>query len=307
MSTNFVVQRNDLRNTHWDESPPRSLDDGEVRMRIDVFALTSNNITYAAFGDVMNYWQFYPTGDPDTGRVPVWGFATVVESRCPGVEVDERFYGYWPIADEVVLHAADVHPGGFADGSEHRSALHAVYNQYVRCSADPGYRADREAQQALLRPLFATSFLIDDFLADNAFFGAKRVKLSSASCKTSYGTAFRLGLRGGEVTVVGLTSPANADFTRCLGVDGVHGPHRRRRASVDDGGDATRPRSRRAVLHGAAGRDRSRRRGPHPVGLVAVVPVPSAVRREIIVAQAGPRQVQPYFDFSDGMYTSSTT
>ncbi len=220
MTATFVVQRNDLRTTHWDESPAPSLDEGQVRLRIDAFALTSNNITYAALGDVMNYWQFYPTGDPNTGRVPVWGFASVVESRCPGVEVDERFYGYWPIADEVVLQATDVHPGGFAEGSEHRRALHAVYNQYVRCSADPGYRADREAQQALLRPLFATSFLIDDFLADNEFFGAKTVILSSASSKTAYGTAFCLAQRRGtpeEVTVVGLTSPANAEFTRSLG------------------------------------------------------------------------------------------
>lgn len=217
MTTSFVVQRNDLRTTHWDESPAASLNDGDVRLRIDAFALTSNNITYAALGDVMNYWQFYPTGECGTGHVPVWGFATVIESRCPGVEVDERFYGYWPIADEVVLQATDVHPGGFAEGSEHRRALHAVYNQYVRCSADPGYRADREAQQALLRPLFATSFLIDDFLADNAFFGATTVVLSSASSKTAYGTAFCLAQRGGDVTVVGLTSPANAEFTRSLG------------------------------------------------------------------------------------------
>jgi NADPH:quinone reductase-like Zn-dependent oxidoreductase len=217
MTTSFMVQRNDLRTTHWEESPAPSLDDGQVRLRVDAFALTSNNITYAALGDVMNYWQFYPTGDPATGHIPVWGFASVVESRCPGIEVDERFYGYWPIADEVILQATAVHPGGFADGAQHRRGLHAVYNQYVRCSADPGYRSDREAQQALLRPLFATSFLIDDFLADNDFFGAQTVILSSASSKTAYGTAFRLAQRGGGVTVVGLTSPANAEFTRSLG------------------------------------------------------------------------------------------
>lgn len=220
MTTDFVVARSDLRSTHLEESPPASLDDGQVRMRIDAFALTSNNITYAALGDAMNYWQFYPTGDPGTGRVPVWGFAAVVESRCPGVEVGERYYGYWPIADEVVLQATAVHPGGFADGSAHRQSLHAVYNQYLRCSADPGYRADREAQQALLRPLFATSFLIDDFLCDNTFFGAATVILSSASSKTAYGTAFCLAQRRATpdaVTVIGLTSPANAEFTRSLG------------------------------------------------------------------------------------------
>ena len=88
------------------------------------------------------------------------------------------------------------------------------------CSADPGYAPDREAQQALLRPLFATAFLIDDFLADNTYFVADTVVLSSASSKTAYGTAFCLAQRRGTtdaVTVVGLTSPANAEFTRALG------------------------------------------------------------------------------------------
>jgi hypothetical protein len=220
MTTRLVVQRNDLRAFHWVDSPATALDDGEVRLRIDAFALTSNNITYAALGDAMNYWQFFPTGDPNTGHVPVWGFASVVESRCPGVEVGERFYGYWPIGDDIVLQPEGVHPGGFTDGAEHRRALHPIYNQYVRCSADPGYVADREAQQALLRPLFATAFLIDDFLADNGFFGASTVILSSASSKTAYGTAFCLAQRRGgadAVTVVGLTSPGNADFTRALG------------------------------------------------------------------------------------------
>ena len=216
MTTRMVVQRNDLRTLRWTDSPAQALPDGAVRMRIDAFALTSNNITYAAFGEAMNYWQFFPTGDASTGCVPVWGFASVVESGCPGVEVGERFYGYWPIGDDIVLQPEGLHAGGFTDGAEHRRALHAIYNQYVRCSADPGYVAEREAQQALLRPLFATSFLIDDFLADNGFFGAATVIMSSASSKTAYGTAFCLAQRGG-VSVVGLTSPANAEFTRSLG------------------------------------------------------------------------------------------
>jgi hypothetical protein len=152
MTTRLVVERNDLCTFRWAELPTTPLDDGEVRLRIDTFALTSNNITYAALGDAMNYWQFFPTGDPSTGHVPVRGFASVVESRSPGVDVGERFYGYWPIGDDIVLQAEGVHPGGFTDGAEHRRALHPIYNQYVRCSADPGYLADREAQQALLRP-----------------------------------------------------------------------------------------------------------------------------------------------------------
>lgn len=220
MSRRLVVRRDDLRQTRWEDVPSISLEDGSVRLRIDAFALTSNNITYAEFGEAMNYWAFYPTGDETTGCIPVWGFASVVESRCPGVDVGERFYGFWPIAEEVVLQPLAVDVAGFSDGVGHRRHLPPIYNQYVRCSADPAYVPEREAEQALLRPLFATSFLIDDFLGDNSFFGARTVILSSASSKTAYGTAFCLALRRGtaqEVQVIGLTSPANLAFTGSLG------------------------------------------------------------------------------------------
>ena len=217
VTTRLVVQRHDIRQTRWEDITPPDLEDGAVRMRIDRFALTSNNITYAAFGDLMNYWQFFPTGDPATGCVPVWGFASVAESRCPGVDDSERFYGYFPLADEVVLHPRPVDDGGFVDSAEHRRTLHPIYNRYVRCAADPGYVPAFEAHQALLRPLFSTSFLLDDFLDGNHFFGATTVILSSASSKTAYGTAFCLARRTDTVRVVGLTSPANLDFTRSLG------------------------------------------------------------------------------------------
>jgi hypothetical protein len=143
----------------------------------------------------------------------------VTESRCEGVAAGERFYGFWPIASEVVLQPMRVNAAGFSDGAEHRRDLHAVYNHYLRCSADPGYAPAHEAEQALLRPLFVTSFLIDDFLADNDFFGAGTVILSSASSKTAYGTAFRLAQRrgAGGAKVLGLTSPANLAFTQGLG------------------------------------------------------------------------------------------
>ena len=220
MTTTFIVERQQLKRAHWVQSDAAPLADGAVRLRIDSFALTSNNITYAAFGDAMNYWGFFPTGDAATGCIPVWGFANVTESRATGVAVGERFYGYFPIASDVVLQPARITPAGFVDGAEHRRELHAVYNQYSRCAADPGYASAHEAEQALLRPLFMTSFLIDDFLADNAFFGARTVVLSSASSKTAYGTAFCLAQRRGSaeaVKVIGLTSPGNVAFTRALG------------------------------------------------------------------------------------------
>ena len=195
---------------------PVEIELGEVLLSIDAFAFTANNVTYAMFGDAMNYWQFFPTGDADWGMIPVWGFATVEASRVDGLAVGERFYGYFPMATQVIVQPGRVTPGGFVDAAEHRAALPAVYNQYARCSTDPGYHTAMEEQQMILRPLFFTSFLIDDFLDDKQFFGAQRVVLSSASSKTAYGTAFCLSQRKG-VEVIGLTSSANLDFVRGLG------------------------------------------------------------------------------------------
>ena len=90
-------------------------------------------------------------------------------------------------------------------------------------SAVPRIVADEREHEpyiALLRPLFGTGFLIDDFLAERGFFGADTVVLSSASSKTAYATAFCLSERRGTPgapKIVGLTSPANVAFTRGLG------------------------------------------------------------------------------------------
>lgn len=226
-STQFQVRKGQFATTRLVDLPDVALADGQVRVRIAHFAYTSNNITYAAFGDAMHYWDFFPVpADADGtawGCIPVWGFGDVVQSLHPGVAVGERLYGYWPMATHAVLQPTRLTPQAFSDGAPHRAALHAVYNQYQRCSSDPYYTADSEALQALLRPLFLTAWLIDDFLADNAFFGSSApgrrgvMLLSSASSKTAYATAAQLARRA-EVEVVGLTSPANVAFCQGLGV-----------------------------------------------------------------------------------------
>ena len=220
MTTMFAVGRSDLRRTHWREAAPVALASGQARLRIELFALTSNNVTYGAFGESMHYWDFFPTGDADTGCIPVWGFATVSESLVEGIDVGERFYGYWPMADEVVVTPERVIAEGFFDGAPHRRERAEVYNRYLRCSSDPMYRSEHESLMALLYPLFNTSFLIDDFLADNAFFEARTVLISSASSKTAYGLGYCLARRRGEPglpRVVGLTSTPNLAFARGLG------------------------------------------------------------------------------------------
>jgi len=212
--------RTELR-TH---AEPAAAAPGEVILAPDLFSLTTNNITYAAFGEAMNYWDFFPTGEAGFGHMPVWGFADVVASAVEGIAVGERFYGYWPIASHLRMRPDRVSERGFYDAAEHRLPLTSAYNQYSRCSTDPSYVAADEAWLALYRPLFVTAFMLADFLQDNLAFGARQLLISSASSKTAYATAFCLADTDSSTPAatdpldrIALTSPRNADFVQGLG------------------------------------------------------------------------------------------
>jgi hypothetical protein len=212
----FLIAKHDPHECRFDDAPPAELEPGQARLRVERFGLSANNITYVKFGEAMGYWSFFPA-EEGWGRMPVWGFAEVLESDAAELEPGARVYGYLPPSSELVVRPARVDARGFLDASPHRASLPAAYNGYVRVEGDPIYEADTEELQMLLRPLFFTSFLIDDFLEDASLFGASTVVLSSASSKTASGLAFLLSRRDG-VEVVGLTSARADAFTDSLGV-----------------------------------------------------------------------------------------
>lgn len=212
----IVVDRADLASARVSPAPPVEIGTDQVQVRIDSFALTANNITYGVVGEAMRYWSFYPA-EAGTGRIPVWGFGTIVRSSRADMPVGERLYGFWPMSSHALLTVGRVTPATLTEASPHRRELAPVYNSYVRVAADPGMPPGSEPFVSLMRPLFTTSFLIDDLLAESAFFGAGSVLITSASSKTSMGLAYCLRQRGtGRPQVVGLTSPANAAFVRAL-------------------------------------------------------------------------------------------
>jgi len=216
----FLVDRQNLRNckfVHPAAPGPGAVQPGEVLLRVAHFAFTANNLTYAVAGDMMSYWNFFPA-EPGWGKVPVWGFGDVVRSRHDGVAVGERVFGYFPMSTHLMVRPDNVVAASFVDAAPHRTALPPVYNQYVRTAHDPTYTPETEDQHMLFRPLFLTAFLLDDFLAENAFFGARAVVLSSASSKTAFGLAFLLHTnRRAHTEVIGLTSFRNLEFVESLG------------------------------------------------------------------------------------------
>lgn len=216
MAWDLLVDRSDLTHTELVDAEAFEPADGQAVLKVDRVGMTANNVTYAVFGDAMKYWDFFPAAARDGvayGRVPLWGFAVVEQSRVPGVEEGTRCFAYLPTSSHLLVEPTNVGPKGFRDASAHRAHLPTPYNGITTTAGDISYDADLEDLQILYRPLFMTSFVLADFIRDNDAFGAETVVISSASSKTSYGTAFLLdGLHR-----VGLTSQRNREFTESLG------------------------------------------------------------------------------------------
>jgi hypothetical protein len=218
-STAFIVARHDFQECKFVETrlpEANSLPDEALLVKVDRFAFTANNITYATLGEQLKYWQLFPAPE-GFGNIPVWGFGEVIASRHPSIQIGERLFGYFPMATHLVIEAADVNKRGLRDAAAHRQGVAPVYNAYARVSGDACFEGLNCDHQALLRPLFMLSFLVDDFLAENHFFTARSVILSSASSKTAFGLAHLLHTQRPDIRVIGLTSAANADFVRSLG------------------------------------------------------------------------------------------
>jgi NADPH:quinone reductase-like Zn-dependent oxidoreductase len=239
----FLIAREDLHSCRFEDAPRPQPGEGEALLAVRSFGLSSNNITYATFGEAMSYWSFFPAPE-GWGRMPVWGFAEVIESRVPQLEDGARVYGYLPPSSELLVTPARADRLGFQDAAPHRAKLPGTYNSYVRSDGDPMYDAGREDEQMLLRPLFFTAFLLDDLLADAGFFDAATVVVSSASSKTASALAFLLAQRE-QAAIVGLSSQRGREFARSLGVygevlpyDGLEDLPGGRAVYVDIAGDA---------------------------------------------------------------------
>jgi len=209
------VEKAKLENSKWDSVEAPALTDGQIRLAIEKYALTANNITYAVVGDGFGYWNFFPAGESGFGIVPVWGFAKVVQSKNADIAVGERVYGYLPMASHLTVSPKDISNAGFVDGAEHRQGLAIIYNQYNRLGTE---ETPHEAARALYQPLFTTSFLIEHMMRDGDWFGADQLVLTSASSKTALGLAMTAKSQSPAIKRIGLTSPGNVAFVEGTGL-----------------------------------------------------------------------------------------
>ena len=214
--TTFEVQKDQWTNTRVNTTSfDGNLGTDQVLFNVDRFALTANNISYCLAGDTLGYWQFFPADD-GFGRVPAMGYANVAASNHPDIKVGDRYWGFYPMSNYLIAQAGNVTSSGFSDVVPYRQQLAPIYSRFDNTKANPLYEEAREDQDLLLRGLFLTSWLVDDFMFDNDYFGAKAYVITCASSKTSIALAFTVQQRGDKKTI-GMTSEKNVEFCQSLG------------------------------------------------------------------------------------------
>ncbi len=217
MTQQVHVRKNDLAKAELVTLDQTALGEGAVRLEVESFSVTSNNITYAVVGDGFGYWNFFPAPD-GSGIVPMWGHARVIESNSSDLAVGERVYGYLPMASHLDVVPGKVSASGFVDMAEHRQPMSPIYNQYSRLAADPEHDPAREGERMIFGPLFKTGFLIEYFMRSESWFGASQLVVTSASSKTAMGLASVAKRRSPDVRRIGLTSAGNVGFVEASGL-----------------------------------------------------------------------------------------
>ena len=219
-STDFVVARNDLQQCKVIETQlpdAAALPDDALLVKVTRFAFTANNITYAVLGDQSEILATVSGARRfrQHSGMGIWrGDRLEASRRSPQAKPCSAISRWRRISSSRPPTSASA---ALRDAAAHRQGVAPVYNAYARVSGDPAFAGKQGDYQALLRPLFMLSFLVDDFLAENEFYGAKRVMLSSASSKTAFGLAHLLHARGNGIKVIGLTSAGNTAFVKSLG------------------------------------------------------------------------------------------
>ncbi len=217
MSQTVHVARDNLASARLADTPQADLDKGAVRLRIESFSVTANNITYAVAGERMAYWNFFPAPE-GFGVVPMWGHAVVEQSNNEAFKVGERVYGYLPMGTHLDVEPGKVSDSNFTDMSAHRQPMSSIYNTYSRLAADLEHDPEHEAERMIFGPLFKTGYLIETMFRSEDWFGAGVVIMTSASSKTSMALASVAKAKSPEIKRVGLTSAGNVGFTEATGL-----------------------------------------------------------------------------------------
>ncbi len=217
MPQSVHIDKARLTVAHIIETPLPPLGEGAVRLKVESFSVTANNVTYAVIGDMFGYWNFFPAPDGH-GVVPMWGHAVVEASNNSEIAAGERVYGYLPMASHLDVLPGKISASGFTDMTDYRQPMSVFYNQYSRLAADPEHDPAREDARMIFGPLFKTGFLIEAMFSHENWFGAQQVVMTSASSKTSMALAHCAKQMSPGIRRIGLTSEGNVAFVERTGL-----------------------------------------------------------------------------------------
>ena len=212
------VTKDAISETQIVETTAPPLAEGSVRLRVESFAVTANNVTYAAVGDMFGYWSFFPSGEDGQGVVPMWGHAVVEASRCTEVGVGERVYGYLPMGSHLDVIPGNIGAAQFRDMTDYRQPMSPFYNLYSRLAADLEHDPEREEARMIFGPLFKTGFLIEAMFRREKWHGANSLIMTSASSKTAMALAHCSKAYSPEIKRIGMTSVGNMAFVEGTGL-----------------------------------------------------------------------------------------
>ena len=162
----FLVDKDDLHRCRIEEAERARAagGPGAARRRALRADVEQHHLRDVRRGDVLLEASSRPRRDG--AGCPCGASPTVLESRVAGLEAGTRVFGYLPPSSELLV---DSRAGERARASSTppptARSCRPPTTATPRVDADPVYDAEHEDAQMLLRPLFFTSWLIDDFLA----------------------------------------------------------------------------------------------------------------------------------------------
>lgn len=208
-----------------DELP--ALKKGEIRILVDKFGLSTNNLFYAQMGEApfLKFFHVYPIeGHKDLANVPAWGLGTIIESENPEFNIGERYRGFFHMTNVVQMKAKRSSDGLVAIGGN-RDKLNKAYNRFVRVSEGPSSpftgTGSKPDLAMIAAPGALSGFVIYELLKKKSYYGGNSVVLTSASSKLSLAVAVCLqeARANGKVKkVTGYTSAANIEFVQSTGL-----------------------------------------------------------------------------------------
>jgi hypothetical protein len=104
------------------------------------------------------------------GRIPAWGYGTVIESIALQLPVGTQVFGILPLGTlplDMKIEISPLVPNHFSEISLHRKSIMDLYNQYTFYPplSSPKTPEEKRSQacDALFQVFFTTSWLINRF------------------------------------------------------------------------------------------------------------------------------------------------